>query len=329
MELGARLDFSVVVPAHNASGFVEPCLQALLAAGFECSEIVLVDDASTDGTGKFAEALGVRVLRCAEQQGAAYARNFGAQNSECTVLVFVDVDVVVHQDVKQRLTEWFGDAAGPDAVFGSYDETPRRRELVSRVRNLLHHHVHQENEGPIASFWTGLGAVRRQAFNACGGFDPKQAMMEDIEFGLRLHQHGFHAVLDPDLQGTHWKYWSLAGMIRTDLWHRAIPWTKLLLASDRSSASDVLNVSSEGKLSVIAVFATLCAFPIALVFPASGAALLFAGIGCLAHANRRFLKRLRNLEGLTTSLAALGVLWVHFLCAGLGYAAVRCGLARD
>ena len=326
---GSEPRFSVVVPAYNAAEFVEPCLKALLSAGFDASEITLVDDGSTDGTGEIAEGLGVRVLRHPKPYGAAQARNAAAGIADGTVLVFVDVDVAVHRDVRARLVEWFQGDDAPDAVFGSYDETPSRRELISRIRNLLHHHVHQENAGPIVSFWTGLGAVRREAFSACGGFDPAQSMMEDIELGLRLHGNGFRIVLDPMLQGTHRKYWSLKGMVRTDLWHRAVPWSRLLLASGRDGTSDVLNVSGEGRASVISVFVSLCALPLVAFAPLWGAVLIGAAIGSLAYANRRFLRRLHRLEGWTTGPAAIGVLWVHFLCAGLGYALVRSGLASD
>lgn len=317
------------MPAHNASAFVGPCLRALLDAGFAPSEITLVDDASTDDTCKIAEALGINVLRCTSRRGAAQARNIAAEATDGNVLVFVDSDVAVHPDVKERLSERFGPLGDMDAVFGSYDDKPYRRELVSRIRNLLHHHVHQENAGSIASFWTGLGAVRRSAFDACGGFDANQSMMEDIELGMRLHRHGFRIFLDPDLQGTHWKHWSLTGMIRTDLLHRAIPWAKLILAAGERSSSDFLNVSNEGKVSVVSVFVSLCALPIALFSPALGGVVLAAALCTLAYANRSFLKRLHRLEGWSTTIAALGVLWVHFLCGGLGYAAVRCRLLRD
>ncbi|MGH7896935.1 MAG: acetone carboxylase subunit gamma, partial [Candidatus Binatia bacterium] len=41
----------------------------------------------------------------------------------------------------------------------------------SRFRNLLHRHVHQEGAGPATTFWAGLGAIRREAFERVGGFD--------------------------------------------------------------------------------------------------------------------------------------------------------------
>ena len=124
------------------------------------------------------------------------------------------------------------------AVFGSYDDQPADPAPVSRFRNLLHHHVHSSSPGPAETFWAGLGAIRRDAFLAAGGFDaaryPEPAI-EDIELGTRLVADGASIVLDPQIRGTHLKRWSLTSMVRTDLVRRGIPWVQLQLESGRSS----------------------------------------------------------------------------------------------
>ena len=60
---------------------------------------------------------------------------------------------------------------------------------MAAFRNLLHHVVHQRSAGHVRSFWAGLGAVRRTAFDAAGGFDAErypQPSIEDVELGGRL-----------------------------------------------------------------------------------------------------------------------------------------------
>ena len=52
---------------------------------------------------------------------------------------------------------------GIAAVFGSYDDEPGAPNLVSQYRNLLHHFVHQTGRTEASTFWTGCGAVRRDA----------------------------------------------------------------------------------------------------------------------------------------------------------------------
>ena len=47
------------------------------------------------------------------------------------------------------------------AAFGSYDQNPRVKRRAALYANLRHHWVHQNGEREAATFWTGLGAVRK------------------------------------------------------------------------------------------------------------------------------------------------------------------------
>ena len=151
--------------------------------------------------------------------GPAEARNLGAQRARGDVLVFVDADVVVHADAFHRIRAALEADQGLTAIFGSYDDSPPAPGAVSGFRNLLHHYVHQSSPGPATTFWAGLGAIRRDAFLASGGFDAARyprASIEDVELGIRLAEAGARIVLDPELQGTHLKEWGLGEMLRTD-----------------------------------------------------------------------------------------------------------------
>ena len=52
---------SVIVPVYNVEGYVQPCLDALLAQTWPKLELILIDDASTDGSGDVCEACAARV----------------------------------------------------------------------------------------------------------------------------------------------------------------------------------------------------------------------------------------------------------------------------
>ena len=116
-------------------------------------------------------------------------------------------------------------------MFGSHDDRPAAPGVVSRFRNLLHHHTHSSHPDPTSTFWAGLGAVRRQTFLDLGGFDAEayqRPCIEDIDFGLRLSDAGGRILLDPAIQGTHHKRWTLRSMVVTDIRQRAIPWSRRL-----------------------------------------------------------------------------------------------------
>jgi hypothetical protein len=204
------LRLTAVVPATDDPPTLASCLAAIHAAESPPEEIVVV----TEGG------------------GPADARNTGAGDATGDVLVFVDADVLPHADAFARIRRAFDDDPALTAVFGSYDDHPAAPGAVSGFRNLLHHHVHQQGAGRATTFWAGLGAMRAEAFHAAGGFDAKRYRLpsvEDIELGTRIVRGGGRIVLDPALQGTHLKEWTLGSMVRTDFRQRGIPWAELLL----------------------------------------------------------------------------------------------------
>jgi GT2 family glycosyltransferase len=185
--------------------------------------------------------------------GPAAARNLGAAECEAEVLVFVDSDVEVHPEALALIERRF--AADPElaALFGAYDDDPAHPALTSRYRNLLHHHVHAEGAGEAETFWAGLGAVRRERFEAVGGFDAElfpEASVEDIEMGMRLRREGARIVLDPQIRGRHLKRWTPASMVRTDFGRRGVPWARLLLR--QGDGSTALNLGWRRRASAAA-----------------------------------------------------------------------------
>ena len=308
---------TVVVPAHQAAGTIECCLRSLLSAGFAPPDVLVVDDGSRDDTGAIARGLGVRVLRHDVPQRPAEARNAGVRASPAgEVVVFVDADVAVHPDVRDRIADRFAEESDLCALFGAYDTAPTAPTVVSRYRNLLHHFVHRRAHPDAETFWTGLGAVRRARFEALRGFDPAWDYLEDVEFGLRLRAAGGRIRLDPRIQGTHLKAWTLGSMLRTDLWGRAVPWTRLLRARVASTGS--LNTAPEHKVAAASVALFAASLPVALVWPpaAIGAAIATA---CFIGANARFLGFLARLHGPFFAFRAVPYHAAHYGAALVGF----------
>ena len=165
--------------------------------------------------------------------GPAAARNRGAARAGGDVIVFVDADVEVHPDALARLRAAFADDPALAAVFGSYDDAPGRARPVSRFRNLLHHHVHSSPPGPAETFWAGLGAIRREAFLAAGGFDaerfPARRRSRTSSSACGCAAPAARIVLDPAVRGTHLKRWTLRRWSAPTCWRRGVPWVRLQL----------------------------------------------------------------------------------------------------
>lgn len=284
MSSSAQPRLSVIVPAHNGEGTLDEVLVALRASTLprEHLELIVVDDASSDRTAEIAARHADRVVSLGgAPRGPAFARNRGADVARGEILAFVDADVLVHRDALSRMWKALSDTPAVVAVFGSYDTEPRAPGLVSQYRNLLHHYVHSTSAGDADTFWAGLGAVRRSEFLLVDGFDEvgyPRPQIEDIELGYRLRARGLRILLDPAIQGTHLKHWTLLGLVRSDVFDRGIPWVRLMLER-RSVGEGTLNVEPrERGLTVLAV-AGVVVLPVALA--ARSVPLLAVGVACL------------------------------------------------
>ncbi|HEY7088354.1 MAG TPA: glycosyltransferase [Tepidisphaeraceae bacterium] len=257
---------SVIIPVRNDPKRLAKCLESLAASTFTDYEVIVADDGSTDETPRVAENMGARLVQLPRQRGAAAARNSAAAVARGTILMFIDADVCVHPETLGIADSSFGDP-GIDAVFGSYDLEPGEPNLLSQYKNLAHRFYHQQNSRPqVSTFWTGCGAIRRDVFNAFR-FDAEQftrPSIEDIELGARLTRAGKRIVINKQLQAKHLKRWTLLGIIRSDLFDRAIPWTRVILR-DKSLPGD-LNLSAGQRIAALlsalsaAIFLISCWF---------------------------------------------------------------------
>lgn len=256
--------FSVVIPVHAAnSGSVEllrGALRALEQSSFRNFEVLVADDGSPlrEAVEDAAAAAGARLVRLDSRRGPAAARNAAAARARGEILVFFDADTSVHPDTLERFAREFQRDTGLDAAFGSYDRNPTAPGIVSQFRNLLHTFVHHRSRRQASTFWTACGAVRREWFRKLGGFEESytRPSVEDVEFGLRLREAGGDIALNPHIQVSHHKAWTLASMVRTDFFQRAIPWTALL---DRYPLPADLNFKGADRASVVLMVLVIAA----------------------------------------------------------------------
>lgn len=273
---------TVVIPACRAAAYLTRCLAALQTSDRRPDEVIVVIDGPDDGSVAIAEAVGARVIRLeGDPQGPAVARNAGTIAATGELVLFVDADVLVHQDVVRLVADHFAAHPGDAALFGSYDAAPADPRFVSRFKNLMHHFVHQQGGRAASTFWAGCGAIRRDVFLSIGGFDERydRPSVEDIELGVRLRAAGHAVALRPDIQGTHLKRWTLTGLLRSDIFDRAVPWTRLILQQGRVPRD--LNLAGRQRASALAAWVLVAAlasapFVSVAIWSAAAAAVVLA-----------------------------------------------------
>ena len=321
---------SLVMPTITWGQPFTCCLQAALAGLAPSDELLVVFDGPPSELPPWIEASAATVLHTGQRSGPAAARNLAATQARGEILLFVDADVELHPDAVERVRRHFGVDPSLQALFGSYDDRPAAAGVVSRFRNLLHHHTHTGQPGPACTFWAGCGAVRRERFLALGGFDANaysQPCIEDIEFGLRLHDDGGKILLDPTIQGTHHKRWTLSLMVRTDIQQRAIPWSLLLLS--RRQIPPTLNLSISARISAglalvvpLALAATALAataLPLLTPWPAL---IAIGALMVLVLLNRSFLGLLLRQGGIRLAAPGALLLLLYLIYSSLSFAAV-------
>ncbi len=181
---------SFIVPAHNETTELPATLRSIRDAierlEYEC-EIIVVDDASNDGTPDLARELGARVISISRRQIAA-ARNAGARAAANDILIFVDADTHIRPDHVRGVLDALqrGDAGGGARIFVG-GEVP----LWARVGLGLFSFVY---------FGMNLGAgaflfTTRETFFAIGGFDERYFAGEELFFTVALRKRGRFTLL--------------------------------------------------------------------------------------------------------------------------------------
>lgn len=300
---------SVVIPVHNGENDLQKCLEALMNSTRAPDELIIVDDASSDGSAQLAARFGTVVV-CENPHpiGPARARNLGAERSRGDILLFLDADVMVHTETLALVERHFTEHPEVAALFGSYDDHPFHRNCVSLYKNLQHHFVHHQSQTEASTFWTGVGAIRRDVFLGLGGFSSSYSRpsIEDIELGVRLKASAYRIHLCPEVQVTHLKPWNMYSLLRTDILDRAIPWARLIYSTSQLPMD--LNLDWKSRLSALCVWGLLIFFTLGLSFP-------FAWIGVpalagfLIAANFPLYRFFFQKGGL---LFAIGAVFLHF-----------------
>ena len=298
---------------------LEACLEGVARLDPSPDEIIVAVDGADPGVIQAAARHGLQTVPLPASPGVSATRNAGAASTSAKIIVFADSDVLVPPDFAARALEEF--RASPDvaAIIGSYDDAPAAGGIISRYRNLLHHFTHQRAATEARTFWAGCGAIRREAFEAVAGFDESfvRPSVEDIDLGYRLCRSGHRIRMVPGWQVKHLKTWRFCDLVVTDVFHRAIPWTRLLRREGRIDNDlniDRLARTSAGLVCLAAATGIAGAFwhPVLI---ASAICLLLATI-----LNWPFYRFLATRGGGIFAAACIPLHWLYFLGAATGFA---------
>jgi len=181
---------SFIVPAHNEEFELSSTLVAIRAAGSDAGqpyEIIVVDDASNDGTPEIAAQACAKVIPINRRQIAA-ARNAGARAAQGEYLFFVDADTRVNRaHVTEAIAAMDAGYAGGSARVAMDGFVPIWGRMLLRGFSSVYFGL---NLGAGAFLFTTRGN-----FEAIGGFDEQYFVGEEVFFSLASKRLGRFKVL--------------------------------------------------------------------------------------------------------------------------------------
>ena len=258
------LPLSVVVSVRDSGPTLREVLAAIRASDLprDSYEVIVVDDASTDGSVAIAARYADTVVKLSGRRcGPAYARNRGVELARGDIIAFVDGDILVRTDTLPRMLATLLERPDIDAVSASHDENSGASNFVSQYWNLLIRFGEQRHAGCSAQFAPGCGAVRRSAFLSAGMYDEWRfatACLESVELGERLLGAGRGVMLSSELRVTHLKHWDF-GSVCQEVWERSRLLARSLGYSRMSVAApgEVVFTLSRALMPAAALLATL------------------------------------------------------------------------
>jgi len=297
----------------------QQCLLAIAASSVRPHELIVVDDGSTDDTPRRACEAGATVLRTPTPgSGPAVGRNLAAAQASGDILYFCDADIVIGPHTIPRIQQTFVSDSTLTALFGSYDDAPGDPGFLSQYKNLFHHYVHQHGSEEAATFWSGCGAIRREAFLKYGGFSERYRLpsIEDIELGYTLKRDGHRIRLDKTLQVKHLKRWTLLGLLHSDIVARGVPWTRLILRE--GAFLNDLNLQIHNRLSVVTAYLLVACLMTSLWLPLIWLGVLMAAL-VLFGLNRHLYAFFAARRGRPFALAAIAPHWLYYFYNGISF----------
>lgn len=181
---------SIIIPLYNQLSFTKDCLESLQRTTSAVVEIILVDNASTDGTAEFLSTLaGVTVIANTQNGGCSVAWNQGARAASSEWIVVLNNDVLLSNGWLEGLltaaAQWELDIVTPAIREGEYNYNigAYAQELNSRMKNVI-------RKGTANGI---CFMVNRRVFSTIGFFDEnfRIGQYEDKDFFLRASQAGF------------------------------------------------------------------------------------------------------------------------------------------
>ena len=190
---------SVLVPAYNEEKTIGKTIRSLLNLDYPKNllEIIVINDASTDRTGKIAEYFSkqgkIKLLTNKKNRGKAYSLNRGIRHAKGELIACIDADSIVEPQILKKMVGYFDDknvAAVTPAL--RVWKTTNFLEKIQHAEYLLNVFLRKALAFIDAIHVTpGVFSIyRKSVLLEVGGFETDN-LTEDMEIALKIHKFGY------------------------------------------------------------------------------------------------------------------------------------------
>lgn len=194
----ADVSFSIIIPVHNKEPHLERSINSVLAQTYSNFELIIVDDASTDGSSEkleqFTDSRIKRFKRDTPGPGGYAARNLGIDNAAHQWICFLDADDAYEPDLLENLNTtinanpgvtmlgWGWSLTGngnsyPNGYFAKYKDV-RPAHYSFTLTDFL--------KGPPRIIWTGALSINKSIFAKAGNFPEHRCIRGgDVDLWIR------------------------------------------------------------------------------------------------------------------------------------------------
>lgn len=197
---------SIVIPVYNAERYLDECIRSALDQTYGDTEVIAVDDGSTDSSPEILDGYAdrVRVFR-KENGGTSSALNFGYRRMDGAWFKWLSADDALKPHAVEALAGEARLLGWPDNLifYARYDFVDERGRRAGRLRNIEPNYNRRsgfERNAILLHHFYGNGITsmfNRSVFERCGEFNEAIGFGEDYEFWLRcclLHGCRLHLV---------------------------------------------------------------------------------------------------------------------------------------
>ena len=173
---------SIIIPVKNGSNYMEEAITEIKQQNMN-TEIIVVDDGSTDNTSEIAKNYGCIVIKNTTSQGPVAAKNQALKIANGDYIMFHDHDDIMNNGVLEKMLAELNAASDISAIMCKVkdfisDDIPSEEKQKIKIKS-----------EPYYGLFTGAVLIRKNVFDIIGNFDEQVTAGEILDWQTKMEKH--------------------------------------------------------------------------------------------------------------------------------------------